>query len=142
MRNLRELDHIRDVGNELRIYGKVGDSLNGLFMVYGLCIIATSDYGWDHVSVSHSDRTPTWEEMEKIKRLFFKDDEAAFQLHVPVNEYIDGNVLGRRAQYCLHIWRPLDKEIPRPPDWLVGNKIQVEEFKKGLHPTPKTTTQD
>ena len=27
-------------------------------------------------------------------------------------------------QYCLHIWRPIDKEIPTPPNIMVG-------FRKG-----------
>ena len=22
--------------------------------------------------------------------------------------------------HCLHLWRPLDAEIPRPPGWMVG----------------------
>jgi hypothetical protein len=132
MRNLKELDHIRSLVNELRIYGAVGDSDYGVFLFRNLVIIATSGDGWDHVSVSHHHRTPTWEEMEQIKNLFFNKNETAFQLHVPKAEYIDGTLLGGRAKNCLHIWRPINIDIPRPPDWMVGNKEQVDEFKKSL----------
>ncbi len=27
---------------------------------------------------------------------------------------------------CLHLWRPLDREIPLPPSWLVGG-VSLEE---------------
>ena len=40
------------------------------------------------------------------------------QLHVPVDEYVDGTAWGH--PYCLHIWRPQRIEIPRPPKWMVG----------------------
>ena len=46
-------------------------------------IIASNGEGWDHVSVSRTDRVPNWEEMEHVKRLFFEDWEVAMQLHRP-----------------------------------------------------------
>ena len=69
---------------------------------------------WDHVSVSHSDRCPTWEEMDFVKRLFFLPDEVCFQLHVAESENISNH------PYCLHIWRPLEASIPLPPAIMVG----------------------
>jgi hypothetical protein len=72
---------------------------------------------WDHVSVSLERRCPTWEEMEFIKRLFFKPEETAMQLHVPVARHISAH------PFCLHIWRPVDREIPRPPPILVAPEI-------------------
>lgn len=74
-----------------------------------LRVIASAGEGWDHVSVSLPDRTPTWAEMEHVKRLFFKDDETAMQLHVPPAEHINCH------PHCLHLWRPHDVAIPRPP---------------------------
>ena len=68
---------------------------------------------WDHVSVSLAGRCPTWEEMCFIKELFFKPDEPAMQLH-PVKDYVNNH------PYCLHLWRPLNAEIPLPPALLVG----------------------
>lgn len=69
---------------------------------------------WDHVSVSLRNRCPNWPEMEFIKRLFFRDDEAAMQLHVPVSDHRSFH------PYCLHIWRPGDQEIPLPPGVMVA----------------------
>lgn len=79
-----------------------------------LTVIASTGMGWDHVSVSLPNRTPNWTEMERVKRLFFRDDETAMQLHVPPADHIDCH------PYCLHLWRPLGVEIPRPPAILVG----------------------
>jgi hypothetical protein len=75
---------------------------------------ADEESRWDHVSVSLADRCPTWEEMEFVKRLFFKPGEVAFQLHVPPARHISNH------EFCLHIWRPVDREIPLPPESLVG----------------------
>jgi hypothetical protein len=79
-----------------------------------LGVVASNSDGWDHVSVSTNDRCPTWDEMEHIKRCFFMDDETAMQLHVPASDHISYH------PYCLHMWRPHDVEIPRPPQALVG----------------------
>jgi hypothetical protein len=54
--------------------------------------------------------------MEWIKRMFFKPDEVCMQLHVAESEHISYHA------HCLHIWRPLEAEIPLPPDWMVGPK--------------------
>lgn len=68
---------------------------------------------WDHVSVSLPNRCPTWEEMCFIKELFFERDEPAMQLH-PAKDYVNNH------PYCLHLWRPLDAEIPLPFAEMVG----------------------
>jgi hypothetical protein len=53
--------------------------------------------------------------MEQVKRLFFKPDEAAMQLHVPVNEHLSAH------PFCLHLWRPNDgRQIPLPPALFVA----------------------
>ena len=78
-------------------------------------MIATSDGGWDHVSVSRRNRCPNWTEMESIKRRFFHDNETAMQLHVPPAEHLSYH------PYCLHIWRPNDgRAIPMPPATFVA----------------------
>lgn len=79
-----------------------------------LRVIATSDGGWDHVSVSVKSRCPTWDEMEWVKRCFFFAEEACMQLHVPESDHINIH------PYCLHIWRPHNLTIPRPPSYMVG----------------------
>ena len=74
-----------------------------------LRIIASDGGGWDHVSVSLSDRCPTWEEMERVKRAFFRDNETAVQYHVPLSDRINNHT------NCLHLWRPQSAALPRPP---------------------------
>src|SRR5262245_1585840 len=103
-----------------KIYGDENQydrSRNGAFVlqVNGelLRVLASSGEGWDHVSVSLSTRTPTWAEMELIKRTFFKDEETAMQLHVPPTEHINNH------PFVLHIWRPHKEKIPLPPKGLV-----------------------
>lgn len=75
------------------------------------CIIACDgdENGWDHVSVSLKHRTPTWEEMDWVKRMFFEDNDAVFQFHVPVSQHINCH------PNCLHLWRPTKVDFPLPP---------------------------
>lgn len=130
MRNLHLLDAHRVTDRKrLRYYGGwAGDDTCGVFDVPSpidggwLLVIASVGGGWDHVSVSRANRCPNWPEMSHIKRLFFRDDEAAMQLHVPVTEHINCH------PYCLHLWRPLDGQIPQPPAWMVGpSKTEAAE---------------
>lgn len=120
MRNLHQLDAYRDRTAELDVYGINGDGTCGAFRIASpvdhrlLVVIASSGEGWDHVSVSRRNRPPNWREMEFIKRLFFKDDEVAMQLHVPISDHIDVH------PNCLHLWRPQREPIPRPPGWMVA----------------------
>jgi hypothetical protein len=97
--------------------GVEDDLYNGAFTTLlketRLVIIAASGGGWDHVSVSTQTRCPTWEEMEFVKRMFFKDDEVAMQLHVPPLYHISIH------PYALHLWRPHNTDIPLPPRIMV-----------------------
>lgn len=113
MRNLREHETKRLVDQELAHYGCNGNESNGMFAFGFLRVIASSGEGWEHVSVSRADRCPTWDDMEYIARLFFKDDEYAFQLHVPIASHINVH------PHCLHWWRPTDRAIPLPPTSMV-----------------------
>jgi len=78
-----------------------------------LQVVADIGEGWDHVSVSLTHRCPNWLEMDYIKRLFFEEKEVAYQLHVQTEKHI------RIHDYCLHLWRPQDQEIPLPPRIMV-----------------------
>lgn len=103
----------------IRHYGSAGNAVCGAFMMPAdtddfLRVIASNAGGWDHVSVSLAKRCPTWAEMERVKRLFFKPEEMAMQLHVPVEAHINFH------NFCLHLWRPHKGEIPRPPGWMVA----------------------
>jgi hypothetical protein len=121
MRNLRLLDAHRIRGRAvIELYGWEGDDKAGAFRLRSsidgadLVVIASSGEGWDHVSASRSNRCPNWSEMEQVKRVFFRDDETAMQLHVPPSDHVNNH------PYTLHLWRPLDREIPRPPSIMVG----------------------
>lgn len=74
-----------------------------------LTVIASSDGGWEHVSVSTRTRTPTWEEMCRVKSLFWEDSDCVVQYHPPKSDHINIH------PYCLHLWRPTNVELPRPP---------------------------
>lgn len=110
LRNLLTLDRWRIIIPEL---GR-GDELSGAFempspLMGKLRVIASGYDGWDHVSVSLPGRTPTWSEMEHVKRLFFRPEACCMQLHVPEVAHLSVH------PHCLHIWRPHGVEIPRPP---------------------------
>lgn len=121
MRNLNELNRYRrtDVWVVKR-FGEIGDDKAGFFELPNggqtLRVVASSGEGWDHVSVSTQNRTPTWAEMEGVKHIFFHDHETVMQLHVPADDHINYH------PHCLHLWRPLKGDIPRPPDWMIGPK--------------------
>ncbi len=83
-----------------------------------LLVIATpasdpDSEGWDHVSVSLENRMPNWREMDHVKRLFFREDEWAMQLHAPPAKHINVN------PNVLHLWRPTRQPIPIPGRVLV-----------------------
>jgi len=78
--------------------------------------IASWGDGWEHVSVSLCDIgvCPPWEIMCQIKDVFFEPEEVCFQLHPAQSSYVNNH------EGCLHIWKPIGKEIPCPPVWMVG----------------------
>ena len=96
-----------------KVSNKYEDNLNFIFS-WGC--------GFEHLSVSTPVRTPTWEQMCFMKDIFWRDDEVCMQLHPKKEDYVDN------MPYCLHIWKPIDKEIPTPPSIMVGfRKGKMEE---------------
>lgn len=79
-----------------------------------MTVLASQDAGWEHVSVSFRDRCPRWEEMDYIKRLFWSDNDAVMQIHAPRSQWVNNH------PYVLHLWKPMEAEIPLPPSILVG----------------------
>lgn len=79
-----------------------------------IAIIASWGAGWEHVSVSLRNRTPTWEEMCIIKDIFWEEEECVVQYHPPKSEYVN------RHPYCLHLWKKIGEEFETPPRILVG----------------------
>lgn len=103
-------------------HSTAADGNNGLFFIPGrtprdlLKVIASDGMGWEHVSVSKRYECPTWEEMCKVKELFWDDPEDwAVQYHPPMSRYINNH------PYCLHLWCPTDHgEMPFPSMDLIG----------------------
>lgn len=66
--------------------------------------------GWEHVSVSLANRTPTWEEMCYVKSMFWREDETVVQFHPKKSKYKN------QMPYCLHLWKKINEEHELPPD--------------------------
>jgi len=79
-------------------------------------VIWSNGAGWEHVSVSPESKRviPTWDDMCKVKEIFFNDDEAVIQIHPPKDKYVNN------VPNCLHLWRCTYKEMILPPSCLVG----------------------
>lgn len=81
-----------------------------------LRVIASSDGGWEHVSVSIATRCPTWEEMCFVKDQFWDVQDCVVQFHPPESEYVNNH------PFCLHLWRQIGRDFPTPPSIMVGVK--------------------
>lgn len=94
------------------------DGLDTIYYTGGIdfMIRASWGLGWKHVSVSIPmiKRTPTWDEMCMIKDLFWFPEETVVQYHPAKTEYVNMH------KYCLHLWRPIEKELPIPPKMMIG----------------------
>lgn len=110
------------VPEKYRIRKLGGDNGNGAFFIplrpgqHPMRVIASDGLGWEHVSVSLPDRCPTWDEMCRIKAMFWDDDDCVVQFHPPRSEYVNNH------PYCLHMWRQVGADFPMPDSILVGFK--------------------
>lgn len=113
MKPLHHLDEYR-----VPLMGEYGDRYNGAFRMKikgeEYTIIASNGNGWEHVSISHKHKIPSWKTMCLLKEMFFHDDEVVMQLHPKKSEYINNH------PNCLHLWKPLNEAIPTPPKHFVG----------------------
>lgn len=112
---------------------------NGFFILphhriadYFYNVQASDGNGWEHISVTLSrkeivvrkkrkeyqtkqvQRCCTWEEMCYIKSSFWDEEDSVIQLHAPKSMWVNNH------PYCLHLWKPLDKDIPLPDQIMVG----------------------
>lgn len=74
--------------------------------------------GWEHVSISPKNKTqiPTWNDMCMLKDMFFNEDEVVVQYHPAKSEYVN------QLRNCLHLWRPIEADMPTPPSIMVGRR--------------------
>ncbi len=93
-------------------------------------VIWSTGGGWEHVSVAPYRRsyTPSWDEMCKVKEMFFHDDEVVVQYHPAKSQYV--NIVPN----CLHLWRPTEQEMPTPPSIMVGPRADqtAAEIRKDM----------
>ena len=81
-------------------------------------VIWSNGAGWEHVSVAPYNRriVPSWDDMCRLKDMFFREDETVVQYHPAKSEYVNN------VPNCLHLWRPTEAEMPTPPAIMVGIK--------------------
>ena len=89
---------------------------NGMFVIFlkqgqKVKVIASDGLGWEHVSVSRDDRTPTWDEMCQVKDMFWDESDCVIQYHPAKKDYVNVH------NHCLHLWRT--EGIPTPPTFMV-----------------------
>lgn len=73
------------------------------------CVVWSFGGGWEHVSVSYPNRLPDWEEMCRVKDIFFEPEEVVVQYHPRKSEYKNLH------PYCLHLWRKCGEDFETPP---------------------------
>ena len=97
-----------------------------------LNFIFSCQMGWEHLSVSMPNKTPSWEQMCMMKEIFWKDDETCIEYHPAKDQYVNMH------SHCLHIWRPVidenflnepesKEQFPVPPHFLVGFRDDEEK---------------
>ena len=120
--------HINSYRNRTHPQFKSEDSLGmtGFFVIpmeedtWALVISSTGcdEVPWEHVSIrigykkyhgKMAERIPTWEEMCMVKEIFWTEEETVMQLHPRTADYVNFHPC------VLHLWRPLNVEIPMPP---------------------------
>ena len=89
------------------------DGNNGAFMIGKLYVIASDGEEWEHVSISTKGRQPRWNEMCKIKDIFWDAEDCVIQYHPPESRYVNDH------PNVLHLWRPINMSIPQPPLFMV-----------------------
>lgn len=77
--------------------GYACQSLDGLRVIVSGAVEADGRR-WLHVSVSRSDRLPSWEDMTRVKALIIGPDRYAYQIHPPAILHVN---LHPRV---LHLW--------------------------------------
>lgn len=97
--------------------GKYYDRINNKWLNF----IFSYQMGWEHLSVSMPSKTPSWDQMCMMKDVFWNKDEACVQYHPKEEDYVNMH------PHCLHIWKPIEQELPTPPHLLVGFKNEEEK---------------
>ena len=114
------MKNIDEIIKDVRLFGveRGMDGFCGSISMSGWkgSIICSTGAGWEHVSVSPYKRriVPSWDDMCKLKDMFFHEDEAVIQIHPPKADYVNN------LENCLHLWRCTYKDMVLPPSVLIG----------------------
>lgn len=92
-------------------YGHRGSTL----VVLESSAVHTDGREWLHVSCSHPDRLPSWEELKLVKHVFVGKGRTALQVFPAERQWVNIH------PYCLHLWCCLDEEIV--PEFAVNGSI-------------------
>ena len=133
MRSFEEIKATRNIvikgkAGNTGLGGSYYDSISGKWLNF----IFSNQLGWEHLSVSTPSKTPTWDQMCKMKEIFWKDDETCIEYHPAKDQYVNMH------SHCLHIWRPViddnflnepesKEQFPVPPHFLVGFRDDEEK---------------
>lgn len=132
---MKTFEEIKNSGKVI-ITEKDDEGFCGMYYGFDLSatLVCTWGAGWEHVSISPTRKsyTPSWDDMCRLKEVFFKDDEAVIQIHPPKSEYVNN------MPNCLHLWRCTYKDMVLPPAILVGVKkgqtsAEVEQAVKAAY---------
>ena len=80
-------------------------------------IRAVPGCNWEHVSIHIMEKfgnqtiqkIPNWNQMCRVKELFWHDHETVVQFHPSKSDYVNIHA------HVLHLWRPLGFELVLPP---------------------------
>ena len=129
---MKNLNEIKELPNLMIKHVTVDGGFGVLFKAGKsfATVVWSNGGGWEHVSISPFKRsyTPAWDEMRKLKDMFFNDNETVVQYHPAKSEYVNN------LPNCLHLWRPINEKMPAPPSIFVGVKHgqSFEEVKAAI----------
>lgn len=99
--------------SRIKIDKVLTDGCSGDISINGIkcSLIFSWGGGWEHCSIMPYDKKiiPSWNDMCKLKNMFWNEDEAVMQIHPKKEDYVN------KAKNCLHLWKPTEQEIPLPP---------------------------
>lgn len=105
-----------------------GDGPNGCFIAPApgrkVRVIVSNGCGWEHASVSLASGSricPSWPEMSWVKDELWEPEDCVVQFHPPRSLYVNDH------PSCLHLWRPIEREMPLPARFMVGRYEGYEE---------------
>lgn len=132
---MKSLEEIKNTPNLVIKAEAENDGIGGYyydrFNNKKLNFIFSYQMGWEHLSVSMPNKTPSWEQMCMMKDIFWGEDECCVEYHPRKEDYVNNH------EHCLHIWKPTEEHLPTPPSILVGFRNEEEKLWKKLQQLAK-----